>query len=122
MAFLHQPKFGSEKSERESNPVPYLEKVYFAGSAFLINLAASNKQSFTAKLALKSCENLVKVAMSCFKQLLLNMKPIFEPPYHVILGERLSSLVLEGTMLSGDKPLDFHATIVAVPVNLFKLL
>ena len=31
-------KFGNEKSERESNPIPYPEQNYFSRSAFLINL------------------------------------------------------------------------------------
>ena len=36
IAFLPQSKFGIEKSERESNPVPYPEYEYLLGSSFLV--------------------------------------------------------------------------------------
>ena len=47
-AFFPQSKFGTEKSEREWNPIPYPEYEYLSGSVFLVNLAAPKKQYFKA--------------------------------------------------------------------------
>ena len=62
------------------------------GSGFLVNVTAANKQLSRAKLSLKSGDHLsdpqtinmfttrkaAKVVMSCFKQLPLNFKKLFE--------------------------------------------
>ena len=56
--FLPQSKFGTAKSERESNPIPYLELEYLSGSIFLVNVTTPNKQHFRAKSAFKYCGHL----------------------------------------------------------------
>ena len=50
-----RPGYG--KSEREANPVPYLEYKYLFWSVVLVNLTAPNKQSFRVKSVLKSCDH-----------------------------------------------------------------
>ena len=67
-AFLPQSKFGTVKSERESNPIPYPEqefpnpelisKTKLSGSAFLVTLTAPNNQSFRLNSAFMSCDQL----------------------------------------------------------------
>ena len=48
---------------------------------------------------------------------------MFELKIHFRFGVRLLPDALRGTMLSFDKPLDFHATIALVPpVDIVKLL
>ena len=54
MVFLPQSKFGIEKSEWESNPIPYPEHKYFAGSTFLVILKFPIKQYFRVNSAFKS--------------------------------------------------------------------
>ena len=46
---MPQWKFGSEKSECKSNPIPKPLYTYLFGSAFLANLTSPNKQSFKVK-------------------------------------------------------------------------
>ena len=110
--FLPQSKPGYEKSEQESNSLPYPELEYLSGSAFLVDLTA-NKQSFRVKSTFKSCDHLsnsktinkfttllgVKFTLSVFKQLLLNSTIIFEL-CHVRFGERLLFDVVEGDLFS----------------------
>ena len=43
ITFLPRSKFGSEKSERESNPVPLPLYLYLSGSAFLVSFTDPNK-------------------------------------------------------------------------------
>ena len=47
-------KVWHQNVEFKSNTVPYPEWKYLSGSAFLVSLTASNKQSLTLKLVLKS--------------------------------------------------------------------
>ena len=58
MTFAPQPKFGTEKCEQVSNPIPYPEQKYLLGSAFLVILTFSNKQLFRVNLVFKSCYHL----------------------------------------------------------------
>ena len=55
MAFA-QPKFGSEKNERISNPLPEPLYTHLSGSALLANVTLLNKQSFKVKLEFESCD------------------------------------------------------------------
>ena len=57
----------------------------------------------------------------CFKQLPLNTKQKFEFACHLIVGERLLSVVVGVVSFSTEKPLDFHDTIFSVSPSLFKL-
>ena len=103
MAFLLQSKFGTEKSEQESNPIPYPASEYLLGSAFLAILTFPNKPSFRVNLAFKYCDYLsnsctinkfttlfgVKDSLSRFKQLPVNLNLILELFIHISFGERL---------------------------------
>ena len=60
IAFLPQLKLGSKKRELESNSILYPEWEYLSESAFLVNLKAPKKQSFTVKSPFKSCDLLSK--------------------------------------------------------------
>ena len=62
----------------------------------------------------------VKVAILCFKQLLLDMKQKFGFSYHLIDGEKLLSVVIGVPTFLTDKPLDFHNKTFSVSPNLFK--
>ena len=102
ITFLPQ-EFKIEKSQREPNPMPYPECEYLSRSAFLVNLAAPNKQSFGVKTVFKPRDHAsssqrtnkfttflpVKVTLSCFKQLLLNLTLVFELLVPINFGERL---------------------------------
>ena len=46
----------------------------------------------------------LKIAFSYFKQVLLNTKQKFEPPYYVTVGERLLSEEVGITIFSVNKP------------------
>ena len=63
----------------------------------------------------------VKVALLCFKQLLLDMKQKFGFSSHLIDGEKLLSVVIGVPTFLTDKPLDFHNTTFSVSPNLFKV-
>ena len=54
MTFLPQSEFGIEKSERESNPMPYPEWEYLSRLTFLVILTTLNKKSLRVELAFKS--------------------------------------------------------------------
>ena len=62
----------------------------------------------------------LKVALFCYKQLPFNTKQKCEFPYHLIVEKRLLSTVIRVTMLSDDKPFDFHDKIFSVPVSFLK--
>ena len=50
----------------------------------------------------------------CFNQLPLNTKQKYEFLYHLIDGEKLSSIVVGVVSFSADKPLDFHDATFSV--------
>ena len=116
ITFLPQSKFGSEKSDRESNPIPYSDEQYLSGSLLVVKLTASNKQSFKVKSAFKSGDHVsnsktiikflillgVKVTLSCFKELTLDSALTFEL-YHLTFGERHLYAAIEGLIF-------FHLT------------
>ena len=56
--FLPQSKFWAEKSEGESNSIPYLKWEYLSELTFLVYLTAPKKQSFTVNSAFESCDYL----------------------------------------------------------------
>ena len=63
------------------------------------------------------------LALSCFKQLPLTSRVIFELWIHLSFGTRVIPGVLVSSILSSDKPLDFHATTVSVTqVGILKVL
>ena len=49
-----QSKFGNEKSQRESNRIPYFKSEHLCGSSFLANLTAPKKKHFRVKTMFKS--------------------------------------------------------------------
>ena len=82
--------------------------------------AFPNKQSFRINLAFKSCDHLsnswkiykftslfwVKDALSCFKQLTVNLNLILELLIYISFGKRLSFAVQGGLIFSFNNPLD----------------
>ena len=52
ITFLTNSPFANKEDEHASYAIPFLEQEYLSGSAFLINVAASNKKSFNVKSAL----------------------------------------------------------------------
>ena len=63
----------------------------------------------------------IKVAFLYFKQLPLNTKQKFESSCHLILAERLLSVVLGVSRFLIKKFLDFHDTTFSVLPSLLKL-
>ena len=95
--FLPESKFWNKKSELESNPIPYLEQKFLSGSAFLVNLAAQNKQSFRLK--------------PCLKQLPLNSTLITELFICLSFGEWLwFAIIIGGLIYLFNNPLESHFT------------
>ena len=101
-------------------------KRYLSGSAFLIKLTATNKQSFRVNSACKSSDHLsnsltinkfttlfeAKVILSCFKQLSLNFILILELFIHTSFVEILWFTVKGGLLFSFDSPLDYNSAIL----------
>ena len=46
----------------------------------------------------------------CFKQFSVDIKQKFEPPYHLLVGEKPLSVVVWEASVLVEKPLDFYNT------------
>ena len=58
MTFSPKSKSEIKKSNREWNPISYLELAYLSGPATLVSLIAPNRQYFNGKSALKSRDHI----------------------------------------------------------------